>query len=313
MIRSNRLRSARPHGFTLIELLVVIAIIAVLISLLLPAVQQAREAARRTQCRNNLKQIGLALHNYHDSYKCFPLGTSWNQYSPFVAIMPQLELGTNVAAYNYKEAYNSATNLAVINQTLPVFICPTMNLPRAVPEISCNEPGAAGSYGVSAGTTARGHDGVFQPAVEWMLPSSGGPGIPANFLGRAARITDIPDGTTNTLFLGEFNYQHPGYKWTAGSTSCLANPLIGAAGVTRWGSARWGGGYAGIAIGGTGGVYNGYSGNVTTDRETWRSDHAGGGHFSMADGSVRFISSSINANTLDALATRDGGETVGEF
>lgn len=313
MIRSKRLSAHRVHGFTLIELLVVFAIIAILISLLLPAVQQAREAARRTQCRNNLKQLALAFHNYHDSYKCFPLGMTFNQYSPFVAIMPQIELGSNVAAYNFNEAYNSTSNLAVINQTLPVFLCPTMNLPRAVPEVSCNEPGAAASYGVSAGTTGRGHDGVFQPAVEWMLPMYGGPGIPANFLGRATRITDIADGTSNTLFLGEFNYQHPGYKWSAASNSCSANPAIGAAGVTRWGSARWGGGYAGVAVGGTGGVYNGYSGNVTTDRETWRSDHAGGGHFALADGSVRFVSSSINANTLDTLATRDGGESLGEF
>ena len=310
MIRSTRPRSASPHGFTLIELLIVIAIVAILISLLAPAVQQAREAARRTQCRNNLKQIALALHNYHDSNKCFPLGMPANQYSPLVAIMPHIELGSNVAKYNFNEAYSSATNLQVINQTLPIYLCPTMNLPREVPLSPCNEPGAAGSYGVSAGSTARAVDGVFTPAPIYLDPMMGGPGIPADYLGRSVRVGDITDGLSNTLLLGEFNYQHPGYKWS----SCPGDPsMVTPVPQTRWGSARWGGGYAGVAVGGTGGVFNGYSGNVTTDRETWRSDHVGGGHFALSDGSVRFISTNVNANTLKALATRAGGETVSDF
>lgn len=307
MIRSTRARTARKHGFTLIELLVVIAIIAILLSLLMPAVQQAREAARRTQCRNNLKQIGLALHNYHDSNKCFPLGMPANTFSPLVAIMPYIELGPNVDLYNFNEGYSTATNLQVINQTIPVFLCPTMDLPREVPISPCNEPGAAGSYAVSAGSTARAADGVFTPDPIYFDPMFGGSGLPAGYLGRSIRIADITDGTSNTLFLGEFNYKHSGYKWT----SCPGNP--GMVGQTRWGSSRWGGGYAGVAVGGTGGIFNGYSGNVTTDRETWRSDHIGGGHFALSDGSVRFVSTNINANTLTALATRSGGETVGDF
>ncbi len=288
------------RGFNMIENLFVIAIIAVLISLLLPAVQQAREAARRTQCKNHMKQLALALHNYHDTYNAFPSGSSAKLYSPFVAVMPYIDLANNLRAYNFNESYSSATNVAVINQTIPVFLCPTMTIPRAVPELTCPEAGAAGSYAVCAGTTARGFDGVFIPDGSY---------DPTN--GRVVRMADITDGTTNTIFIGEFNYKHAGYTWTSASNSCAGNPAL--AGTVRWGSARWGGGYAGLAVGGMGGVFNKFSGNVTTDRETFRSDHVGGGQFAMGDGSVRFINDSINSTILLGLSTRAGGEIVGEF
>ncbi|MBI5761392.1 MAG: DUF1559 domain-containing protein [Planctomycetales bacterium] len=292
--------SRRNRGFTLIELLVVIAIIAVLISLLMPAVQQAREAARRTQCRSNLKQISLALHNYHDVHGAFPNGTNAKLYSAFVAIMPHIDLGSKIQQYDFNQSYSFATNLKVINQKVPVYLCPSMVIPRQVPEVSCNEPGAVGSYGVSAGTSARGFDGAFPPDSTF---------DPVN--GRSIRIDDIKDGTSATLFLGEFNYQHPGYVWSMASTSCPLNPALN--GLPRWGSARWGGGYPGLSVGGTAGVYNGSSGNVTTDRETWRSDHVGGAHFGLADGSVRFVSMYIDATLLKGLATRFGREVVGNF
>lgn len=285
------------RGFTLIELLVVISVIAILIALLLPAVQQAREAARRSQCKNNIKQITLALQNYHDTTNKLPNGSNAKLYSALVAIMPYIDLSTGIKKYDFNQSYSSAVNVAVINQKVPVYLCPSMNLPRSVPEVSCNEPGYAGSYAVSAGTTARGFDGMFPPDST-MDPTNG----------RSISLTDAKDGTSSTLFVGEFNYQHPGYVWTAASNSCSANPALN--GQIRWGSARWGGGYAGLAVGGTGGVFNGYSGNVTTDRETWRSDHPSGAHFAMADGTVRFINTNINATLLRGLATRFGREVI---
>lgn len=288
---------AMRNGFTLIELLVVIAVIAILIALLLPAVQQAREAARRSQCKNNIKQISLALQNYHDTTNKLPNGSNAKLYSPLVAIMPYIDLGAGIKKYDFNQSYSSAVNVAVINQRVPVYLCPSMNQPRSVPETSCHEPGNAGSYAVSAGTTARGYDGMFPPDST-MDPTNG----------RSISLADAKDGTSSTLFLGEFNYQHPSYLWSTASTSCPSNPVLN--GVIRWGSARWGGGYAGLAVGGTGGVFNGYSGNVTTDRETWRSDHPGGAHFAMADGTVRFINTNINATLLRGLATRNGREVL---
>ncbi|MFO1020945.1 MAG: DUF1559 domain-containing protein [Planctomycetales bacterium] len=291
-------RSSTRRAFTLIELLVVIAIIGVLISLLLPAVQQAREAARRTQCCNNLHQLALAMHNYHDVNKCLPYGINANLYSPFVATLPQLDQSNRFMKYNFNQPYSHPDNTAVINQEVPVFTCPTMFVPRAVPDLPCNEPGAIGSYGVSGGSTARSEDGPFAPEGTWTPNASGR----SNF----AKITD---GLANTIMMGEFNYSHKDYLWTGGpGGSCPAK-----AGQIRWGSARWGGGYPGLAIGGMGGVYNGQSGNITTDRETWHSDHTGGGHFALCDGSTRFISQSVDGNLLRALATRSGGEQPGDY
>ncbi len=276
------------RGFTLIELLVVIAIIAILISLLLPAVQQAREAARRTQCKNNLKQIGIALHNYHDVYKSLPMGANSQIYGPLVAILPHLDQANLQNLYNFDEYYTHADNLNAINTMLSVYLCPSMVLPREVPDVVCNEPGAPSSYGLSTGTTS----GTPNPA-DGMFPGYDGFANP-----QPHRFRDVKDGLTNTIMAGEFNYQLEDYNWSNFSCSDKA-------GETRWGGHRWGPGYPGVSLGNTSGDFNV---NLSANRSTWRSDHVGGAHFLLGDGAVRFFSNNTDAATLDDHATRDGGE-----
>lgn len=278
----------RRRGFTLIELLVVIAIIAILIALLLPAVQQAREAARRTQCRNNLKQIGLAMHNYHDVYSILPYGANYSIRGPLVSILPMLEGANAYRKYDFNLYYTDPVNLEVINQTLPMYLCPSMTITRAVPEAACDEPGAASSYGVSAGSECRGDDGMFSGSFSSL---------------RGTRFRDVTDGLSNTIMIGEFNYQLKDYLWSAFSCPALAGQI-------RYGSHRWGAGYPGISIGSTEGSLNV---NTSANSCTWRSDHVGGVQFCLGDGSVRFISENINADLLDGLATKQGSEIVGEF
>jgi prepilin-type N-terminal cleavage/methylation domain-containing protein len=115
----------RRHGFTLIELLVVIAIIAILIALLLPAVQKVREAASRTQCTNNLKQFGVALHSYHDAHKGFPPGRDSKDISTHAYLLPFMEQESLYRSINFSVSYNNAANAFARAQTVPVFLCPS--------------------------------------------------------------------------------------------------------------------------------------------------------------------------------------------
>ncbi len=278
------------RGFTLIELLVVIAIIAILIALLLPAVQQAREAARRSSCKNNLKQIGIAMHNYHETFLSFPMGMNSQIYSPLVAILPNLEQANLQNLYDFDRYYTDPVNVAAINQHVSTYLCPSMVLPRPVPDQLCNEPGAPTSYGCSMGTDSNGLDGIFG-------------GYAASAAPKGTKFRDITDGTTSTIMCGEWNYQLEDYLWS--TFSCPARD-----GESRWGSYRWGGGYPGVALGAMDGVLNV---NTSANRYMWRSDHPGGVHFLLCDGSVRFVNDSTNAGILDALATRAGKEVVAEY
>lgn len=280
----------RRAGFTLIELLVVIAIIAVLIALLMPAVQQAREAARRSQCKNNLKQIGLAMHNYHDVYGSLPMGTNSQVYGPFVAILPHMDQANLQELYDFNLYYTDPANEDAINTIVPTYLCPSMVLRRAVPESACSEPGAPASYGASMGTSQYLGDGLFAGYNGFTSPTP-------------VKFRDITDGQSSTIMCGEFNYQLEDYLWSAYSCPALS-------GQSRWGSHRWAPGYPGVSLGHTDGDFNV---NTNANRTMWRSDHVGGAHFLMADGSLRFVTDSIDAELLDGLATRQGKEVLGEF
>jgi prepilin-type N-terminal cleavage/methylation domain-containing protein len=277
-------------GFTLIELLVVIAIVAILIGLLLPAVQQAREAARCSQCKNNLKQIGIAMHNYHDTYTTLPMGTNSQIYGPFVAILPSMDYANLQSLYDFDQYYTSPDNADAINTVIPTFLCPSMVLRRQIPDSACNEPGASGSYGTSMGTSNFAEDGLFSGYSGFTAPQK-------------VKFRDVTDGTSNTIMCGEFNMQLEDYLWSG--FTCGAK-----AGQSRWGAHRWAVGYPGVSLGHTGGDFNV---NLSANRLTWRSDHVGGAHFLLADGATRFVSESVDADTLDALATRAGAEDVADF
>ncbi len=296
-LRELSARSPRPRGFTLIELLVVIAIIAILIALLLPAVQQAREAARRSSCTNNLKQIGLALHNYHDVHRTFPGGSLPSFVSGFTAILPFIEQGNTYNNYDFELDYDDPVNQAVLDQRISVFLCPSMTLPRAVPDVTCSEIGAPSSYMLNEGTSqyALPHDGMF--GIIWPAHGYSNPTV---------RMRDITDGTTNTFALGETTYDFPDYEWAAaGPGACPAK-----GGEKKWGYARWGVGYPAAALGNTGADFNVH---LNAHKTGFNSMHAGGVNMSLADGSVRFVSENTNDALLDSLATRSGGEVVGEY
>ena len=288
----SRLRTR--SAFTLVELLVVIAIIGILVSLLLPAVQAAREAARRMQCSNNLKQIGLALHNYESAHKKFPVG-SWqsNFISPFVGILPYLEQGNNYQQWDFSKNYTDPFNAVVSAQRIDAYLCPTMTMPREVPLVAARETGGPTSYLLCEGTDdyMASADGVF--GLQW--PSFG-------YTNPNRKFADIIDGTSNTMFAGETCYNYKDYLWSASTPAPFG-------GTVRHGTARWVVGYPAISLGTTLKPFNVHTAAALGG---FASMHAGrGGNFLFGDGSVHFKSQSIDVVTYNAAATRAGGELVG--
>ncbi len=293
--------AGRP-GFSLVELLVVVAIIGLLVALLLPAAQAAREAARRTQCANHLRQIGLAMHLYDQtsghlppagiqgrgSASAFLLILPWLEQS---AIRDQYEIGTGLSAAA------QAQNNRIIEQSIETYLCPSMFLPRQVPNKTCGETGAAASYALSIGTNNpwplnSEFNGAFVQHPERERTSLAG--ISRN------------DGTAHTLMVGELDYGLRNFTWL----TCFPSY-----GQIRGGSTVWWIGYAGHSWASTYGVYD--SELVTIPGTNWewatfRSDHPGGCNFLMCDSSVRFIGRYINAEQLDALATWRGEEPLGD-
>ena len=211
------------RGFTLIELLVVIAIIAVLIALLLPAVQSAREAARRTQCVNNFKQMGLALHNYHDSQGGFPIGrmgigygyaTNDNRRTWFFSVLPFIEQGNAFNAINFSLPFYNRPNTTIIRTPMAAFQCPSQS--PSIQEPDTPYPRAKGSMAANWGNTGfyqnEGGRGTGAQGQAGGDPYTGGPmnnGAAVTFTGAPFKgnlstgLRDIIDGTSNTMLVGE--------------------------------------------------------------------------------------------------------------
>ena len=344
------------QGFTLIELLVVIAIIAVLIALLLPAVQAAREAARRAQCTNNLKQLGLALHNYHGAVGSFAMGsttaysdpgvlTNWGTWSAQTLMLPYLEQGPlyNACNFDWCGWYDVGypINSTVWNMNLAAFTCPSDGLTGQY-----NNNNYFGSIGTTPGFPCG------QSSSTDTSCTGGSTGIFSHLM--TYGIQNVTDGTSNTIAFSEglVSDSMNGTRWrddlsTSGSVSAAYNLIDGNMNIpavmqdlqtcsTWWNQKtnyptvacahgfRWGVGDPGDSLFQTlvppssmtyqwadcrmdcgascGAVYTGYH-NAT-------SNHPGGVNTAMADGSVKFIKSSINMQTWWALGTRAGGEVL---
>lgn len=289
-------RRAARSGFSLVELLVVIAIVGILVALLLPAVQAAREAARRSACQNNLKQIALGMHQYDDTAgrlpPALPDGHAYTT-SAFVWTLPYLEQAAIFGEYDFSQGPDQGTNAALTKQSLPVFLCPSMVT------MDGSQPEGMGSYGVSTGSGFSRFP--IKIATGEPDPSNHNGAIIDPIRGRTslAKIT-LGDGTSHTFLAGELDYGLNNFAERQGGEGS------GAGGSTRWALA-----YPGVTWCSTAGKFN--SDRLITgflEWETFRGDHPGGVMMLMVDGSVQFTSDDTAPETLDALATRAGGEII---
>jgi prepilin-type N-terminal cleavage/methylation domain-containing protein len=316
------------RGFTLIELLVVIAIIAILIALLLPAVQQAREAARRTECKNHLKQIGIALHNYHDTHRVFPpgwvpmhqpptspaetsgLASSW---AWSVLLLPMLD---QAPLYDALRVGSSPTPPPPAAQDpvagmhdilLPAYLCPSDSSPDTTDWGGSNYNGGDTGYRKSNYAGCQGTNPAHVLLLTWNFSSQR-----RGTFGPASRVSlrDMLDGSSNTTIVGETGGPRPktsgvwenvapascwmrAHDWSsAGSPSLFAMPWS----VTRLQDRL-----------------SAYMNHPFQPWATFASSHEGGAHFLLGDGSVRFISENINAQLYQNLGSIADGAVIGEF
>ena len=301
------------RGFTLVELLVVIAIIGILIALLLPAVQAAREAARRSQCSNNLKQLALAIHNYHDTHNALPpAGLASNDLSWRCLILPFIEQSALYDRFNFNEgAFGAGTNNEGPNKLvhglnrIEQFLCPSTEHEQATAGSSTLADGrktyVSHYYGVTGPVGINPATGVAYNVVG---PTNYGAfateGVMSlnNHLKRVAMM-HIKDGTSNTFLLGElsvFNYVGgsqsggDGSCWVRGSNYPTLSALAGAKNIEY-----------GINMPSVSPKYNSIC---------FGSEHPGGCHFAMCDGSVQFVSETIDMAVYKATASRARRETA---
>lgn len=299
---SNKVRglSRNAQGFTLVELLVVIAIIGILVALLLPAVQAAREAARRCSCRINLKQVGLATLMYHDVQGHLPppkagsVSGREDHGSTLVLLLPYLEDNALYSTYDINQPIDAPVNRTIVTSTIPTYVCPSMLSPTG-PVSGTGDTYGIGSYLISTRVQYRPfvNTGAFDNVSA----------------GESYRLdlSDITDGTTKTFLMGEINYAF-GDK----------EPVISIDNPPAFGRATafaWAQGYQLLAWGHMAvdevHLFNNHRDFEPPDiYRTYRSDHPGGVNFVMLDGSVRFVSDDSDPELRHALVTRAGEEIV---
>jgi prepilin-type N-terminal cleavage/methylation domain-containing protein/prepilin-type processing-associated H-X9-DG protein len=310
----------RRSGFTLIELLVVIAIIAILIGLLVPAVQKVREAAARMQCSNNIKQLGLAIHNYHDALGTLPPGRDGHSLSTHAYLLPYIEQDNVYRLVNFNASWNDPSNAAAAAVAIKTFLCPSD------PRNQVPAGWAGNNYRINQGS-----------GILWGLPSSSGPNstMPAPngpfYLDSRTRLTDITDGTSNTAawsehLKGDFSngigtdatdtFQpgtYPGAPDQAMADCLAVNPTdTSKQGVSNVG-APWLQGYHSTTIYFHVMPPNSRScmfppGRIATSAN---SGHTNGVNVGFCDGSIHLVSNGVSLTTWRALGTRNGGEVLG--
>jgi prepilin-type N-terminal cleavage/methylation domain-containing protein/prepilin-type processing-associated H-X9-DG protein len=337
-MRNNPVR----RGFTLIELLVVIAILGMLIALLLPAVQKVREAAARAQCMNNLKQIGLALHNYHDVYKHFPPGyldrntdpnsTPDNDQGPGWGwasfLLPFLEQQNLFKQINFNQTVGTGSNVAICQQQLAIFQCPSDPYQQTFPVydstfstpvawlahgnyVGCNGweecfNGAGGNPQGGAGTD--GQSGPYGPA-----------GVGPFYRNSQIRIAAVTDGLSCTLFVGERSGDHSPSTWTGAYPGGRCPAWMAVQPPSPY-SPPPGLPYDYADFGEALVLAHGNATHLPSadfpifDPDTFYSRHTPqGANFLFGDGSVHFLTSSINPATFQALCTIAGGEAANDW
>jgi len=308
-------QSRRRGGFTLIELVVVVGIIAVLIGFLLPAVLKVRAAAARTQCQNNLKQIALAAHLYHDSKGKFPPGLRvpvmvgdrpTGGTNLLVELLPHLEQGNLYGEWDLKDNRNNVKGErnATQAQVIKILLCPSDPLPADVVENSAaaTPPWSWGfygmsSYGGSAGKRSVPFAGMSRDGIFWIDSRVG--------------FTDITDGTSNTLLFGERFHHDPEFDRLRRVLMPAIAPIEE---IGKWGFVAQGPGAMGNVTLHSAAPINyrmpsdGDLLALITRDCTFGSGHSGGANFAYADGSVHFLSNGTPPPVLQALSTRSGGE-----
>ena len=318
--RIRKPTQTRRHGFTLVELLVVIAIIGILIGMLLPAVQSVREAARRTQCLNQLKQMALAMHNYENSFEVFPPGFTFQRDTGMLQtmlwsgiILPQIEQENLYQTLDLEGSWtlDGSPNEAACAVQLEIFQCPSRRAPNLVAEgqgipnrVPCN-------YLACASGTSVTESGA--------RPYVGDPDVSDGMLYENSEVGfhSVTDGSSNTVLLGEavfdftlfgpdnVNQQEVVDHWYIGTDFLSADPWDDSGDLSE-------------AIGSTGCPLNAeFDPNMNSSFDevelSFSSRHPGGAQLAFADGHARFVPETLDRETFSQIGTRNGGEVVSDY